>query len=76
MSSTKHEPELIGSILSGLSLSQSEIVDDAVATQPQEKPTISRDLEESSYYDFDLAEFPWAIFSRSDRPQDLSLIHI
>ena len=24
----------------------------------------------SSYYDFDLAEFPWCIFSRSDRPKN------
>ena len=34
------------------------------------KPIVSTvDLEQSGYYDFDLAEFPWAIFSRSDRPK-------
>ena len=26
--------------------------------------------DDSSYYDFDLAEFPWALFARSDRPTD------
>lgn len=29
-----------------------------------------RETEDSSYYDFDLAEFPWAAFSRSDRPKN------
>ena len=41
-------------------------------TTPKEQPKqdFSKELEESSYHDFDLAEFPWAVFSRSDRPKD------
>ena len=40
-------------------------------TEPQVKRNPSEPEmpgDDSSYYDFDLAEFPWAIFSRSDRP--------
>lgn len=41
-------------------------------TTPKEQPKqdFSKELEESSYHDFDLAEFPWAVFSRSDRPKE------
>ena len=66
MSSHRYEPESVGNILSELSISS--------ATQPKIDPTPieipTRDLADASYHDFDLAEFPWAIFSRSDRPKD------
>jgi len=45
-----------------------------VTQKPKPEQDFSKKLEESSYHDFDLAEFPWAIFSRSDRPADGSPI--
>lgn len=45
-------------------------VSDSVTNSPANSQSPVVVAEESSYYDFDLAEFPWAIFSRSDRPTD------
>ena len=35
-----------------------------------EKVSSRTTADDSSYYDFDLAEFPWALFAKSDRPTD------